>query len=87
MTATRFHQTNAEHQLLDWIHEARENASGIVINLVLSASPRSRFWMPLTRSSRQCSKSIFPTSTGASRASDAGRVRFVVFLLFKPSAL
>jgi shikimate dehydrogenase len=27
-----FRQTNAEHQLIDWIHEARERASGIVIN-------------------------------------------------------
>lgn len=28
----RFHQSNAEHQLIDWIHEARETAAGIVIN-------------------------------------------------------
>lgn len=28
----RFHQSNAEHQLVDWIHEARETAAGIVIN-------------------------------------------------------
>lgn len=28
----RFHQSNAEHQLIDWIHEAREAASAIVIN-------------------------------------------------------
>ena len=28
----RFHQSNAEHQIIDWIHEARENAVGIVIN-------------------------------------------------------
>lgn len=27
-----FHQSNAEHQIIDWIHEARENAVGIVIN-------------------------------------------------------
>jgi 3-dehydroquinate dehydratase-2 len=27
----RFHQSNAEHQIIDWIHEARE-AAGIVIN-------------------------------------------------------
>ena len=27
-----FHQTNAEFQLIDWIHEARERAAGIVIN-------------------------------------------------------
>ncbi len=25
-------QSNAEHQLIDWIHEARERAGGIVIN-------------------------------------------------------
>jgi len=28
----RFLQSNAEHQLIDWIHEARENAVAIVIN-------------------------------------------------------
>jgi 3-dehydroquinate dehydratase-2 len=28
----RFLQSNAEHQLIDWIHEAREQAGGIVIN-------------------------------------------------------
>jgi 3-dehydroquinate dehydratase-2 len=28
----RFLQSNAEAQLIDWIHEARENACGIVIN-------------------------------------------------------
>jgi len=28
----RFHQSNAEHQIIEWIHEAREAASGIVIN-------------------------------------------------------
>lgn len=28
----RFLQSNAEHQLIDWIHTAREEASGIVIN-------------------------------------------------------
>jgi 3-dehydroquinate dehydratase II len=27
-----FRQGNAEHQLIDWIHEARERAGGIVIN-------------------------------------------------------
>jgi 3-dehydroquinate dehydratase len=27
-----FRQTNAEFQLIDWIHEARERAAGIVIN-------------------------------------------------------
>jgi 3-dehydroquinate dehydratase-2 len=27
-----FHQTNAEFQLIDWIHEARKTAAGIVIN-------------------------------------------------------
>ncbi len=28
----RFHQSNAEFQIIDWIHEAREAAAGIVIN-------------------------------------------------------
>jgi 3-dehydroquinate dehydratase-2 len=27
-----FRQTNAEHQLVDWIHEAIDHGSGIVIN-------------------------------------------------------
>jgi 3-dehydroquinate dehydratase-2 len=30
--AVRFHQSNREYELIDWIHEARESASGIVIN-------------------------------------------------------
>lgn len=30
--ATRFHQSNHEGQLVDWIHEARLEARGIVIN-------------------------------------------------------
>lgn len=28
----RFHQSNREYELIDWIHEARETAVGIVIN-------------------------------------------------------
>jgi 3-dehydroquinate dehydratase-2 len=28
----RFHQSNAEHQIIDWIHEARETAAAIIIN-------------------------------------------------------
>jgi 3-dehydroquinate dehydratase II len=28
----RFHQTNREYELIEWIHEARETATGIVIN-------------------------------------------------------
>lgn len=28
----RFHQSNAEFHIIDWIHEAREAAGGIVIN-------------------------------------------------------
>ncbi len=28
----RFHQSNREYDLIDWIHEARETACGIVIN-------------------------------------------------------
>ena len=27
-----FHQSNAEHQLIDWIHEAIDKGAGIVIN-------------------------------------------------------
>lgn len=30
--AIRFHQSNAESRIIDWIHEARETAAGIVIN-------------------------------------------------------
>lgn len=28
----RFHQSNAEHQIIDWIHEARESGVAIIIN-------------------------------------------------------
>ena len=28
----RFHQSNREYEIIDWIHEAREGAGGIVIN-------------------------------------------------------
>src|SRR6476620_778090 len=28
----RFHQSNREYEIIDWIHEAREAASGVVIN-------------------------------------------------------
>ncbi|HET6185095.1 MAG TPA: type II 3-dehydroquinate dehydratase [Acetobacteraceae bacterium] len=28
----RFHQSNREYEIIDWIHEAREGAAGIVIN-------------------------------------------------------
>ena len=28
----RFHQSNREYEIIDWIHEAREIASGIAIN-------------------------------------------------------
>jgi 3-dehydroquinate dehydratase II len=30
--ALRFHQSNREYELIDWIHEARETAVGIIIN-------------------------------------------------------
>ncbi len=30
--ALRFHQTNAEHEMIGWIHQARVGAAGIVIN-------------------------------------------------------
>lgn len=30
--ALRFHQSNWEGQIIDWIHEARDGAAGIVIN-------------------------------------------------------
>lgn len=28
----RFHQSNREYEIIDWIHEAREKAAGIIIN-------------------------------------------------------
>jgi 3-dehydroquinate dehydratase-2 len=28
----RFHQSNREHEIIDWIHEARETAGGLAIN-------------------------------------------------------
>jgi 3-dehydroquinate dehydratase-2 len=30
--ALRFHQSNREYEIIDWIHEAREDGAGIVIN-------------------------------------------------------
>ena len=30
--ALRFHQSNREYELIDWVHEARDIAAGIVIN-------------------------------------------------------
>ncbi len=39
----RFHQSNAEHEIINWIHEAREKAVGIVINPPPSPTPRSQF--------------------------------------------
>ncbi len=27
-----FHQSNREYEIIDWVHEARDNAGGIVIN-------------------------------------------------------
>jgi 3-dehydroquinate dehydratase II len=30
--ALRFHQSNAEHELIGWVHEARAGAVGLVIN-------------------------------------------------------
>lgn len=30
--AVRFHQSNAEHQLVDWVHEAIDEGDGILIN-------------------------------------------------------
>lgn len=29
---TVFHQSNAEHKIIDWIHEARDKAAAIIIN-------------------------------------------------------
>ncbi|MFZ1813365.1 MAG: type II 3-dehydroquinate dehydratase [Rhizobiaceae bacterium] len=28
----KFHQSNAEHEIIGWIHEAREHSAGIIIN-------------------------------------------------------
>ena len=28
----RFHQSNREYEIIDWIHEARETAGGLIIN-------------------------------------------------------
>jgi 3-dehydroquinate dehydratase-2 len=28
----RFHQSNREYEIIDWVHEARESAAGIAIN-------------------------------------------------------
>lgn len=31
-TPVRFHQSNAEHELVDWVHEAIDGGAGILIN-------------------------------------------------------
>ena len=31
-TPVHFHQSNAEHQLVDWVHEAIDDGAGILIN-------------------------------------------------------
>jgi 3-dehydroquinate dehydratase II len=39
-----FRQSNDEHQIIEWIHEAREHAAGIVINpaaFIHTSSPSS----------------------------------------------
>ena len=28
----RFHQSNREYEIIDWVHEAREDAGGVIIN-------------------------------------------------------
>jgi hypothetical protein len=37
-----FHQTNAEFQLIDWSHESRQRAAGIVINPEREAAEKTR---------------------------------------------
>ena len=36
-----FKQSNAEHQLIDWIHEAREAVAGIIINPAAGSGRRN----------------------------------------------
>jgi 3-dehydroquinate dehydratase-2 len=50
----RFHQSNREYEIIDWIHEAREVAGGIVIN------PAA-----FTHTSVATSKFTYRTSTSA----------------------
>jgi 3-dehydroquinate dehydratase-2 len=38
-------QTNAEHEMIGWLHEAR-HAAGIVINPAAFCYHSSRFWTP-----------------------------------------
>ncbi len=67
--AIEFRQTNHEGQLVDWIHEAREAADGIIINAgafthtsVAILDALNAADLPVCRSSR-C---ISPTFSGAS---------------------
>jgi hypothetical protein len=54
-----FAQSNAEHQIVEWLHDAYREKATVVINPPYRSSTRSECWMP--RSSRSTS----PTSTPA----------------------
>ena len=53
--ALSFHQSNAEHQLIEWIHEARAQGAAIVIN----AGAYSHTSIALYDALKACSTPIF----------------------------
>ena len=63
--ALEFRQSNAEHQLIDWIYAARTSAAGLIINPAPIVTLRSRFWMRSRRANSRFSRSISPISIGA----------------------
>lgn len=66
--ALEFRQSNAEHQLIDWLHDAREHVAGVVINPAAIRTRRSRSPMRLPRLASRSSRCTSRTSTGARRS-------------------
>lgn len=64
--AIKFQQSNAEFQLIDWIHEARDSAAAIIINPEPSRIPRLPSWMRSTPVAAQSWRCTSPTCIGGS---------------------
>ncbi len=60
-----FRQSNAEHQLIDWIHEARETVAGIAINPAGYSHTSVAIMDALAAFPARSSRSTSPTSTAA----------------------
>ena len=64
----RFHQSNREYEIIDWIHEARENAGGIVINPGAFTHTSVAILDALTPLNIRLSKCTFPMCISARRS-------------------